>query len=165
MGKTPLAVAAVVLALGVGAWMRPTKTPPASLGAGSANAPRTASATDSPPPPSNATAARVLSTEPPGRIPTEADLMDRIRSSDPATVVALARQARKLYPDAPGTEEREARKIDALVALDRIGPAHTDAMLFVQRYPSGPYSQHIMNLMGVHPRPPGAVPEPPPDSE
>jgi hypothetical protein len=162
MEKTPLAVTAVVLALGVGAWMRSTKTPPASLAAVSAGLLRIASTTDLPPPPSNATEAPVLS---PGHGPTEADLMNRIRASDPATVVALACQARKLYPDGSGAEEREARKIDALVALDRIGPAHTDAMLFVQRYPSGPYSQHIMNLMGVHPRPPGAVPEPPPDSE
>jgi hypothetical protein len=165
MGKTPLAVAAVVLALGVGVWTRSAKTPPASLAAASASLPRTVSATASPPPPSSATPAPLLTTEPPGRAPTEADLMDRIRSSDPTTVVALARQARKLYPDGPGAEEREARTIDALVALDRIGPAHTDAMLFVQQYPSGPYSQHIMNLMGVHPRPPGAVPAPPPDSE
>jgi hypothetical protein len=165
MGKTPLAAAAVVLALGVGVWMRSTKTPPASFAADSANPAPIASATDLPPAPSSATAARVLSTEPPGRAPTEADLMDLIRSSDPATVVGLARLARKLYPDGPGAEEREARKIDALVALDRIGPAHTDAMLFVQRYPLGPYSQHVMNLMGVHPRPLGAVPEPPPDSE
>jgi hypothetical protein len=165
MGKTLLAVAAVVLALGVGAWMRSTKTPPPSLAAVTASPPRIASATVPVPPPSGVTPAPVLPTPPPGRAPTEADLMDRIRSSDPATVVALARQARTLYPVGPGAEEREARKIDALVALDRIGPAHTDAMLFVQRYPSGPYSQHIMNLMGVHPRPPGAVPEPPPDSE
>ncbi len=164
MGKTLLAVAAVVLALGVAASMRSTKTPPVNL-AVSANPPGIPSATDPPPALSSATPAPVLSTEPPARAATEADLMDRIRSSDPATVVALARQARKLYPDGPGAEEREARKIDALVALDRIGPAHTDAMLFVQRYPSGPYSQHIMNLMGVHPRPPGAVPEPPPDAE
>ena len=140
--------------------MRSTQTPSPGPPTGSASPPRIASATGPPlSRPSNATAA------PPGRAPTEADLMDRIRASDPATVVALARQARKLYPDGPAAEEREARKIDALVALDRIGPAHTDAMLFVQRYPSGPYSQHIMNLMGVHPRPPGAVPEPPPDSE
>jgi hypothetical protein len=164
MGKTPLAVAAVVLALGVGVWTRSAKTPPASLAAVSAMPPRMASATASPPLPSSATPAPLISSEPPGA-PTEADLMDRIRSSDPATVVALARQARKLYPNGPSAEEREATVIDALVALDRIGPAHTDAMLFVQRYPSGPYSQHIMNLMGVHPRPRGAVPAPPPDSE
>jgi hypothetical protein len=33
-------------------------------------------------------------------------------------------------------------------------------MIFVQRHPSGPFSAHVMNLMGVHPRPAGAVPEP-----
>jgi hypothetical protein len=165
MGTTRLAVAAVVLPLGVGVWMRATKIPPMSLAAGAPNPHAIASATNPPPPLLNATAARVLSPEPSERAPTEADLMDRIRSSNPETVVALARQARRLYPDGSGAEEREARRIDALVALDRIGPAHTDAMLFVQRYPSGPYSQHIMNLMGVHPRPPGAVPEPPPDSQ
>jgi hypothetical protein len=165
MGRTPLAVAALVMALGVGAWVSSTKAPPARLAARSANPPSIPSAIDAPPPPSNANGVHVLSNEPTRRAPAEADLMDRIRSSDPATVVALAHQARRLYPDGPGAEEREARKIDALVALDRIGPAHTDAMLFVQRYPSGPYSQHVMNLMGVHPRPPGAVPEPPLDAE
>jgi hypothetical protein len=57
-------------------------------------------------------------------------------------------------------EEQQARQIDALVALDRIGEAHTAAMLFIQDHPSGPFSAHVMNLMGVHPRPPGAVPRP-----
>jgi hypothetical protein len=58
-----------------------------------------------------------------------------------------------------------ASKIDALVQLDRIDEAQTDAMLFVQQNPSGPFSTHVMNLMGVHPRPPGAVPEPPPETD
>ena len=60
----------------------------------------------------------------------------------------------------PITEEEEAKRIDSLVALGRIGEAHTAAMIFVQHHPSGPFSLHVMNLMGVHPRPPGAVPEP-----
>lgn len=58
------------------------------------------------------------------------------------------------------TEQAEANRIDSLVALGRIGDAHTAAMIFVQHHPSGPFSSHVMNLMGVHPRPPGAVPEP-----
>jgi hypothetical protein len=91
--------------------------------------------------------------------------MDRLRAAPPATVLALAREARARYPDGGGAEERDARRIDALVQLDRIGQAHTDAMLFVQRHPSGPFSGHVINLMGVHPRPPGAVPEPPPDAD
>jgi hypothetical protein len=59
-----------------------------------------------------------------------------------------------------GDEEHQVRQIDALVALDRIGEAHSAAMLFIQDHPSGPFSTHVMNLMGVHPRPPGAVPRP-----
>src|SRR5271170_1682809 len=54
-------------------------------------------------------------------------------------------------------EEEEAKHIDSLVTLGRIGEAHTAAMIFVQHHPSGPFSSHVMNLMGVHPRPPGAV--------
>jgi|SRR5580698_9027680 hypothetical protein len=65
----------------------------------------------------------------------------------------------------PITEEEEAKHIDSLVALGRIGEAHTAAMMFVQHHPSGPFSAHVMNLMGVHPRPPGAVPEPPAEGD
>lgn len=63
-------------------------------------------------------------------------------------------------PASTADEETEAKHIDSLVALGRIGEAHTAAMIFVQHHPSGPFSSHVMNLMGVHPRPPGAVPEP-----
>lgn len=78
----------------------------------------------------------------------------------PPPARAAGAPGRRTSAESATAEEREARRIDALVALDRIGEAHTEAMIFVQRHPSGPYSQHIMNLMGVHPRPPGAVPEP-----
>lgn len=48
-------------------------------------------------------------------------------------------------------EERAAREVDALVAEGRIGEAHTQARLFVQRYPDGPFTAHVVALMGVHP--------------
>ena len=48
-------------------------------------------------------------------------------------------------------EERAARAIDALVAEGRIGEAHTQARLFVQSHPDGPFTAHITALMGVHP--------------
>jgi hypothetical protein len=87
--------------------------------------------------------------------------MNRLRAADPATALVIAREGNRRVPDGAGAEERGARIIDALVALDRIGEAHSEAMLFVQHHPTGPFSAHVMNLMGVHPRPPGAVPEPP----
>jgi len=78
----------------------------------------------------------------------------------PETPPVLALAPAPAPTPAPETdEEREARRIDTLVALDRIGEAHSAAMAFIQRHPSGPYSAHVMNLMGVHPRPPGALPE------
>jgi hypothetical protein len=48
-------------------------------------------------------------------------------------------------------EERLAREIDALVAAGRIGEAHTQARLFVQSHPDGPFTAHVVALMGVHP--------------
>jgi hypothetical protein len=87
--------------------------------------------------------------------------MNRFPAADPATALVIAREGNRRFPNGAGAEEREARIIDALVALDRIGEAHSEAMLFVQHHPTGPFSAHVMNLMGVHPRPPGAVPEPP----
>jgi hypothetical protein len=78
----------------------------------------------------------------------------------PARVVPPAVSARAPEGEsAEPAEVREARQIDELVSANRIGEAHTLAMAFVQRHPSGPYAQHVMNLMGVHPRPPGAVAE------
>jgi hypothetical protein len=51
----------------------------------------------------------------------------------------------------PSDEERAAREIDALVAAGRIGEAHTQARLFVQSHPDGPFTAHVTALMGVHP--------------
>jgi len=107
------------------------------------------------------TALRTTSVDvPPAVVEDETSLMEHLRLADPATMLALAREGNKRYPGSAATEERDARAIDALVALDHIGEAHTEAMLFVQHHPSGPFTAHVANLMGVHPRPPGAVPEP-----
>jgi hypothetical protein len=85
--------------------------------------------------------------------------MDRLRAADPATALELVREGDRRYGTSAWADERAVRRIDALVALDRIGEAHSDALLFVQHHPSGPFFEHVANLMGVHPRPPGAVPE------
>ena len=83
--------------------------------------------------------------------------------SAPSLAIASAPASTRGPESAPapsnGDEEREAQRIDALVALDRIGEAHSAAMAFIRHHPSGPYSAHVMNLMGVHPRPPGALPQ------
>ncbi len=99
----------------------------------------------------------VESTSPPTPLPT----------MSASTVIAMA-PAPAHVPEvvAPHTEEEEqARHIDELVDTGRIGEAHAEAMDFVQQHPFGELATHVMNLMGVHPRPAGAVPPtPPPDS-
>jgi hypothetical protein len=85
----------------------------------------------------------------------EQGLMDRIRApgADPAEVLALVHAGNDRYPDSPLVEERAQRAIDALVALGSIGEAHREAEQFIERWPSGERAVHVMNLMGVHPRP------------
>jgi hypothetical protein len=85
----------------------------------------------------------------------EQDLMAKIRApwADPATVLLLAREGNGTHPDSPFAEERAAKAIDALVSLNRIGEAHHEAELFIERWPTGERATHVMNLMGVHPRP------------
>ncbi len=88
--------------------------------------------------------------------------MARMRSADPSTVVALAREGRHRFHRAGAfADERDSREVDALVALGRIQDAHYRAQLFIQHYPSSSYATHVSNLMGVHARPPGVFPDPP----
>jgi hypothetical protein len=171
MGKSFVAIVAVVVALAFGAWARMGRGQ-GSPGLLAATVKSTPVSIPAAPPiatsPTTATTSSNTSSSPPpylADLATENDLMARLRAADPASVLALVREGKKRFPDGAGAEEREARRIDALVALDRIGEAHTRAMIFVQHHPSGPFSEHVMNLMGVHPRPAGAVPELPPDSD
>jgi hypothetical protein len=87
--------------------------------------------------------------------------MDRLRASDPESVLRVSRQIASRYPTGRFTDERKSRVVDALLALGQLREAHYRAQLFVQHYPTSPYARHVMNLMGVHPRPAGVVPEPP----
>jgi hypothetical protein len=89
--------------------------------------------------------------------------MSRLRGSDPAVVVRLAREIARKYPNGQRVDERDSRVVDALLALGQVQEAHYRAQLFVQHHPDSPFARHVVDLMGVHPRPPGVVPEPPDD--
>jgi hypothetical protein len=165
MSRSRFAVIGVALVTGLAAWVRTSRDHgqaqlvAASNSATATSTPTptaTATPTSTPTPTSTATA---TSTSTPDD--DEAALMDRLRAADPAMALVIAREGNRRFPNGARAEERAACIIDALVALDRIGEAHSDAMLFVQHHPTGPFSARVMNLMGVHPRPPGAVPEPP----
>jgi hypothetical protein len=158
MGRPLFAAFAVVVAAGVAIWAG--RSPPAVSNEPIVAAPPTSMAAS---PLAEVTREPVTAGIPVPTLPTddEASLMARLRRATPPTMLALARDGNRRFPGSREAEEREARAIDALVALDDIGEAHTEAMLFVQHHPSGPFTAHIANVMGVHPRPPGAVPEPP----
>lgn len=94
-------------------------------------------------------------------VDSEQAFMDRLRRADPAGVERLATEGAKKYRHGAFADERESRRVDALLALGQLNEAHYRAQLFVQHFPHSPYAIHVMNLMGVHPRPPGVVPEPP----
>jgi hypothetical protein len=91
--------------------------------------------------------------------------MERLRAAEPATVVQLAREGARRFRHGAFADERDSREVDALLALGRIQDAHWRAQLFVQHHPDSPYALHVMNLMGVHPRPPGVVPDPPDEAD
>jgi hypothetical protein len=116
--------------------------------------------------PSAATIAATSASAPaPPDVPSPAALeetmMSRLRASDPAAVLRLAREIAHKYPNGSSADERDSRVVDALLAMGQLQEAHYRAQLFVQHHPDSPFARHVMNLMGVHPRPPGVVPEPP----
>jgi|CZKU01.1.fsa_nt_gi hypothetical protein len=96
-------------------------------------------------------------------VESEESMMSRLRASDPAGLPRLAREISHQYPNGRFADERDSRVVDALLVQEHLQEAHYRAQLFVQHHPDSPYARHVMNLMGVHPRPPGVVPEPPDD--
>ena len=144
------AAAAVACFLLVRTEERPPSPPPAELPSAAPEQPSAAASAKEP--------AKVNAPPfqgPAAPIDDEHSLMTRIRTegADPATVLALAREGNRAYPDSPLVEERAQRAIDALVSLNRIGEAHREAELFIERWPTGERAAHVMNLMGVHARP------------
>jgi hypothetical protein len=175
--RTTLTALGVVALLGGAAWVRSSRAPhpasekeerTASSSAASAGpgvgvpdlSPSAAMAT--PPAPATGTGSPgpTASTDSTSALSEDA-LMDRLRASDPGNVVRLWRAMARQFPHGRFADERDSRAVDALLALGQLREAHYRAQVFVQHYPNSPFTQHVMNLMGVHARPPGVVPEPP----
>jgi hypothetical protein len=164
-----LAIACVV---GVAAWTRSPRSAGAPVGPGiptNPTSPAAAQPTPAPAPTRDRPATAAIQ-PPPASLPPvpsesgptepEEALMARLRQAPPREVLKLARQLHREYPRGQFADERDSRAVDAWLALGQIGEAHYRAQLFVQHYPDSPFAHHVMNLMGVHPRPPGVVPEP-----
>ncbi len=70
-------------------------------------------------------------------------LMRMTREHDPALSLALARDHRARFPNSPGSEDREARIVLDLAALERATEASTSADAFRARWPHSAHLPHI----------------------
>jgi outer membrane protein assembly factor BamD (BamD/ComL family) len=89
----------------------------------------------------------------------EPALMEKLRGDvkpAPASALALADQGERRFANSPHAEERRALAIQALINLGQIGEARSRAYQFLERYPRGPYSDHVAAMTGVHPTPVGS---------
>lgn len=88
----------------------------------------------------------------------DSPIMKRIRENvknNPALAVSLAYEARRFFPESRHAEERDALLIDALINIQKIGVARSEAEKYLERYPNGRYAAHIFAMTGASPRPKG----------
>ena len=73
--------------------------------------------------------------------------------SQPARAEALAREARRRYPEGPDADERDALLVDALINQQRIGAARDETYYYLDHHPGGRFTDHLLAMTGVHPPP------------
>jgi hypothetical protein len=84
----------------------------------------------------------------------ERALLRQIRAlvkSQPERAEALAREARRRFPDGAEADERDALLVDALINQQRIGAARDETYYYFDHHPSGRFSEHLFVMTGVHP--------------
>jgi len=87
----------------------------------------------------------------------ERGLLPQIRAlvkSQPERAEALAREARRRFPDGAEADERDALLVDALINQQRIGAARDETYYYIEHHPGGRFAEHLFVMTGVHP-PPG----------
>ena len=70
---------------------------------------------------------------------------------DPARAEALAREARRRFPDGKEADERDALLVDALINQERIGAARDETYYYFDHHPGGRFAEHLSIMTGVHP--------------
>ena len=82
--------------------------------------------------------------------------MWQIRSlvkNEPAQAEALAREARRRFPDGAEADERDALLVDALINQQRIGAARDETYYYFDHHPHGRFGEHLFVMTGVRPPP------------
>jgi hypothetical protein len=88
----------------------------------------------------------------------ERALMQQLRAlvkTEPQRAEALAREARRRFPDGADADERDALLVDALINQQRIGAARDETYYYYDRHPGGRFGEHLSIMTGVRPRPRG----------
>jgi hypothetical protein len=89
-------------------------------------------------------------------IADERALMQQIRAmvkSQPVRAEALAREARRRFPEGAEADERDALLVDALINQQRIGAARDETYYYIDHHPAGRFREHLFIMTGVHPTP------------
>jgi hypothetical protein len=83
----------------------------------------------------------------------EPALMQQIRAlvkTEPQRAEALAREARRRFPDGSEADERDALLVDALINQQRIGAARDETYYYFAHHPNGRFAEHLFVMTGVH---------------
>lgn len=87
------------------------------------------------------------------KIVDEATLMEQIRKlvkGQPSRAEALAREARRRFPDGDYADERDALLVYALINQQRIGPARDETYYYYDHHPEGKFAHQLFVMTGVH---------------
>ncbi len=74
----------------------------------------------------------------------------RVRDSDPAAVIDLAREGNRRFPGSPDAPERTSILIHALAGQERASEARGEAEDMVNRYPDSSWVREIELFTGAH---------------
>jgi len=83
-------------------------------------------------------------------------MRDNVKTN-PELTLRLAREVQNRFPDSDQDEERRYLMIDALINLQKIGAARSEAEQYLESYPDGRYAAYIFAMTGASPRPKSPV--------
>ncbi|MBN2574916.1 MAG: hypothetical protein JXP73_10165 [Deltaproteobacteria bacterium] len=156
--RRALAIVFFLCAVAGGVWLvlRPAAREPAA-----SQGPPPAAAPEPPPPPHLALprAPPPSDAERPARPAVAQDekaLMRQVRAlvkTEPRKAEALAREARRRFPNGAEADERDALLVDALINQQRIGAARDETYYYFERHPNGRFAEHLFVMTGARPAP------------
>ena len=82
-----------------------------------------------------------------------------LTKTDPAKVVELAREGRRLYGNSPAADDRDSFLIQAYVNLHDMAAARAEMPYYYEHHPHGRWGDYLFALTNVGPNPPAGPPK------